>query len=161
MLLRELDPAHRSLGGQGDPGWTLPRHHGPRPGVQLAGRWKNAVRRRVARAGGGACALKGCGRPEVNAAKGGPKAVLLDAEAPASSRKMWPRPRAWRPANWPVPDRFEPVRLPKPCACCLARDWITMGERAQQRPKGGSVLMVDPQSPASLLTGPCADLQQG
>jgi regulator of protease activity HflC (stomatin/prohibitin superfamily) len=32
----------------------------------------------------------------------------------------------------------------------LARDWMTMGQEMASA-KGGSVLMVDPQSPASLL----------
>jgi hypothetical protein len=33
----------------------------------------------------------------------------------------------------------------------LAKDWMAMGQELGKAP-GGSVLMVDPQSPASLLT---------
>ena len=33
----------------------------------------------------------------------------------------------------------------------LAKDWIAMGEQLSKAP-GGSVLLVDPQSPAALLT---------
>jgi hypothetical protein len=41
----------------------------------------------------------------------------------------------------------------------LARDWMAMGQEMAQA-KGGSVLMVDPQSPASLLAA-LRDLQGG
>ncbi|MFM8524351.1 MAG: hypothetical protein ACKOCM_01815, partial [Cyanobacteriota bacterium] len=41
----------------------------------------------------------------------------------------------------------------------LAKDWMAMGQQMSQAP-GGSVLLVDPQSPASLLTA-LRDLQGG
>ena len=51
------------------------------------------------------------------------------------------------------PEAEEAVRL------MLAEDWMAMGQRMADSP-AGSVLMVDPQSPASLLTA-LRQFQQG
>ncbi|MEB3307877.1 MAG: stomatin-like protein [Cyanobacteriota bacterium] len=97
---------------------------------------------------------------QVNAAKGRAEALVLDArakqealllEADAQSRQQVLLANARAEAGRQLaeliqtgPAGAESLRL------LLARDWMTMGQAMSQAP-GGSVLMVDPQSPASLL----------
>lgn len=98
---------------------------------------------------------------QVNAAKGRAEALVLDArakqealllEAEAQSKQQVLLAQARAAAASELaraiesnPAAAESLRL------LLARDWMTMGQQMSQAP-GGSVLMVDPQSPASLLT---------
>jgi regulator of protease activity HflC (stomatin/prohibitin superfamily) len=97
---------------------------------------------------------------QVNAAKGRAEALVLDArakqealllEAEAQSKQQVllanARAEAARQLAEVIqanPAAAESLRL------LLARDWMAMGQAMSQAP-GGSVLMVDPQSPASLL----------
>jgi regulator of protease activity HflC (stomatin/prohibitin superfamily) len=97
----------------------------------------------------------------VNAAKGRAEALVLDAkaqqealllasEAQAQQQKVLAIARAEAAAELARvieahPAAAEGLRL------LLAMDWTSMGKEMAKTP-GGSVLMVDPQSPASLLT---------
>ena len=106
---------------------------------------------------------------QLNAARGRAEALVLDArakqqalvmeaEAQAQQQALLAQARAdaatrLAEAMQANPQATEAIRL------LLARDWMTMGEAMAQAP-GGSVLMVDPQSPASLLTA-LRGLQQG
>jgi regulator of protease activity HflC (stomatin/prohibitin superfamily) len=97
---------------------------------------------------------------QVNAAKGRAEALVLDArakqealllEAEAQSKQQVllanARAEAARQLAEVIqanPAAAQSLRL------LLARDWMAMGQAMSQAP-GGSVLMVDPQSPASLL----------
>ena len=74
-----------------------------------------------------------------------PQALLAQARADAATRLA--------EAIGGNPAAAEALRL------LLASDWMAMGEQMAQAP-GGSVLMVDPQSPAALLTA-LRNLQQG
>jgi regulator of protease activity HflC (stomatin/prohibitin superfamily) len=74
----------------------------------------------------------------------------MEAEAQAQQQALLAQARAdaatrLAEAMQANPQATEAIRL------LLARDWMAMGEAMAQAP-GGSVLMVDPQSPASLLT---------
>ena len=85
------------------------------------------------------------------------RAVVIDAEASAQQQKLLAEARGQAATTLADvlqkhPTAAEALRL------LLAKDWMTMGEQLAQA-KGGSVLMVDPQSPASLLTA-LKDLQQ-
>ena len=85
------------------------------------------------------------------------RAVVIDAEASAQQQRLLAEARGQAAATLAEvlqrhPTAAEALRL------LLAKDWMTMGEQLAQA-KGGSVLMVDPQSPASLLTA-LKDLQQ-
>ena len=98
---------------------------------------------------------------QLNAARGRAEALVLDArakqqalvmeaEAQAQQQALLAQARAdaatrLAEAMQANPQATEAIRL------LLARDWMAMGEAMAQAP-GGSVLMVDPQSPASLLT---------
>ena len=98
---------------------------------------------------------------QVNAARGRAEALVLDAkakqealllEAEAQSRQQVLLAQAKAAAAQELartiethPAAGESLRL------LLARDWMAMGQQMSTAP-GGSVLMVDPQSPASLLT---------
>ena len=98
---------------------------------------------------------------QVNAARGRVEALVLDAkakqealllEAEAQSRQQVLLAQAKAAAAQELartiethPAAGESLRL------LLARDWMAMGQQMSTAP-GGSVLMVDPQSPASLLT---------
>ncbi|MFM7548618.1 MAG: SPFH domain-containing protein [Cyanobacteriota bacterium] len=98
---------------------------------------------------------------QVNAARGRAEALVLDAkakqealllEAEAQSKQQVLLAKARAEAARELaqlletsPAAGESLRL------LLARDWMAMGQQMSQAP-GGSVLMVDPQSPASLLT---------
>ncbi|MCH9713990.1 MAG: paraslipin [Cyanobacteria bacterium] len=106
---------------------------------------------------------------QLNAARGRAEALVLDArakqqalvmeaEAQAQQQALLAQARAdaatrLAEAMQANPQATEAIRL------LLARDWMAMGEAMAQAP-GGSVLMVDPQSPASLLTA-LRGLQQG
>ena len=95
---------------------------------------------------------------QVNAARGRAEALLLDAEAQAKQQTLLAQARAdaatrLAEAIGGNPAAAEALRL------LLASDWMAMGEQMVQAP-GGSVLMVDPQSPAALLTA-LRNLQQG
>nr|WP_199289305.1 stomatin-like protein [Cyanobium sp. FACHB-13342] len=95
---------------------------------------------------------------QVNAARGRAEALLLDAEAQAKQQTLLAQARAdaatrLAEAIGGNPAAAEALRL------LLASDWMAMGEQMAQAP-GGSVLMVDPQSPAALLTA-LRNLQQG
>ena len=82
-------------------------------------------------------------------AKAKQEALLLEAEAQAQQQRLLAKARAEAAAELAGaieahPAGAEGLRL------LLARDWMTMGQE-MARAQGGSVLMVDPQSPASLL----------
>ena len=75
--------------------------------------------------------------------------MLLDAEAQAKQQGLLAEAksdaaRVLAQALAESPEAEEAVRL------MLAEDWMAMGQRMADSP-AGSVLMVDPQSPASLL----------
>jgi len=77
------------------------------------------------------------------------EALLLEAEAQAKQQLLLARARAEAAAELAKameshPAAAESLRL------LLARDWMAMGQEMAHA-KGGTVLMVDPQSPASLL----------
>ncbi|MXZ84020.1 MAG: paraslipin [Synechococcus sp. SB0666_bin_14] len=85
------------------------------------------------------------------------KAVVIDAEATAQQQKLLAEARGQAAATLAEvlerhPTAAEALRL------LLAKDWMTMGEQLAHA-KAGSVLMVDPQSPGSLLAA-LKDLQQ-
>ena len=85
------------------------------------------------------------------------RAVVIDAEATAQQQKLLAEARGQAAAILAAvlekhPTAAEALRL------LLAKDWMTMGEQLAQA-KAGSVLMVDPQSPGSLLAA-LKDLQQ-
>jgi regulator of protease activity HflC (stomatin/prohibitin superfamily) len=87
---------------------------------------------------------------ELNAARRRAQALLLQAEAEAKQQSLQAEARAAAAtclarAIAADPAAAEALRL------LLARDWMEMGEQLAHA-KGGTVLMVDPQSPASLLT---------
>ena len=95
---------------------------------------------------------------QVNAARGRAEALLLDAEAQAKQQTLLAQARAdaasrLAEAMQANPQAAEAMRL------LLAGDWMAMGEQMAHAP-GGSVLMVDPLSPAALLTA-LRGLQQG
>jgi regulator of protease activity HflC (stomatin/prohibitin superfamily) len=82
-------------------------------------------------------------------AKAKQEALLLEAEAQAKQQGMLALARAEAAKELAAaieghPAAAESLRL------LLARDWMAMGQQMAQAP-GGTVLMVDPQSPASLL----------
>jgi regulator of protease activity HflC (stomatin/prohibitin superfamily) len=82
-------------------------------------------------------------------AKAKQEALLLEAEAQAKQQTLLAQARAEAASELAGaieahPAAAESLRL------LLARDWMAMGQQMAQSP-GGSVLMVDPQSPASLL----------
>ncbi len=155
MLLRELDQAT-------DP-WGIKvtrvelRDIKPTVGVQQAME-KQMTAEREKRA----AVLRSEGEREsqVNAARGRAEALVLDArarqeallleaDAQAKQQLLLARARAEAAAELAKameahPAAAESLRL------LLARDWMAMGQEMAHA-KGGSVLMVDPQSPASLL----------
>ncbi|QPN64411.1 SPFH domain-containing protein [Synechococcus sp. CBW1004] len=82
-------------------------------------------------------------------AKAKQEALLLEADAQAKQQTLLAKARAEAAAELArvlesQPGAAEGLRL------LLARDWMAMGQE-MARAQGGSVLMVDPQSPASLL----------
>lgn len=155
MLLRELDQAT-------DP-WGVKvtrvelRDIQPSRGVQQAMEQQMTAEREKR-----AAILRSEGEREsqVNAARGRAEALVLDArakqealllEADAQARQQTLLAKARAEAAAELarvlesqPGAAESLRL------LLARDWMAMGQE-MARAQGGSVLMVDPQSPASLL----------
>ena len=94
-------------------------------------------------------AAKGRAEALVLDAKAKQEAVMLDADAQAKQQLLLAKARADSAAQLAAvidshPAAAEGLRL------LLAKDWMAMGQ-AMAASKGGSVLMVDPQSPASLL----------
>jgi len=82
-------------------------------------------------------------------AKAKQEALLLEADAQAKQQLLLAQARANAAKELAAviethPAAAESLRL------LLAKDWMAMGEKLGQAP-AGSVLMVDPQSPASLL----------
>jgi regulator of protease activity HflC (stomatin/prohibitin superfamily) len=82
-------------------------------------------------------------------AKAKQEAVLLDADAQAKQQLLLAKARADSATQLAAvieahPAAAESLRL------LLAKDWMAMGQQMAAA-QGGSVLMVDPQSPASLL----------
>ena len=82
-------------------------------------------------------------------AKAKQEALLLEADAQAKQQVLLAQARAASAKELAAvieahPAAAEGLRL------LLAKDWMTMGEKLGNAP-AGSVLMVDPQSPASLL----------
>jgi len=82
-------------------------------------------------------------------AKAKQEALLLEADAQAKQQLLLAQARAASAKELAAvieahPAAAEGLRL------LLAKDWMTMGEKLGNSP-AGSVLMVDPQSPASLL----------
>ena len=83
-------------------------------------------------------------------AKAKQEALLLEAEAQAKHQELLAQARADAATRLATvmqshPQASEAIRL------LLAGDWMAMGESMANAP-AGSVLMVDPQSPAALLT---------
>jgi regulator of protease activity HflC (stomatin/prohibitin superfamily) len=94
-------------------------------------------------------AAKGRAEALVLDAKAKQEALLLEADAQAQQQTVLAKARAGAAAELAAaieahPAAAESLRL------LLARDWMTMGQE-MAKAQGGSVLMVDPQSPASLL----------
>ncbi|MGB5240889.1 MAG: SPFH domain-containing protein [Prochlorococcaceae cyanobacterium] len=103
-------------------------------------------------------AAKGRAEALVLDAKAQQEALLLDAEAQAKQQEMLAMARGRAAAELArlidaSPSGSEALRL------LLAQDWMAMGEELSKAP-GGSVLMVDPQSPAALLAA-LRGLQKG
>ena len=104
----------------------------------------------------------------VNAARGRAEALVLDAkakqqalvmeaEAQAKQQALLAQARADAAMRLATAIETNP-RAAEAMRLLLAGDWMAMGEQMASAP-GGSVLMVDPQSPAALLTA-LRDLQQ-
>ena len=104
----------------------------------------------------------------VNAARGRAEALVLDAkakqqalvmeaEAQAKQQALLAQARADAATRLATAIETNP-RAAEAMRLLLAGDWMAMGEQMASAP-GGSVLMVDPQSPAALLTA-LRDLQQ-
>ncbi|MCP9817892.1 SPFH/Band 7/PHB domain protein [Synechococcus sp. Cruz-9H2] len=164
MLLKELDQAT-------DP-WGVKvtrvelRDIMPSQGVQQAMEQQMTAEREKRAA---VLRSEGLRESEVNAAKGRAEALvldakaqqealLLDAEAQAKQQEMLAMARGRAAAELArlidaSPSGSEALRL------LLAQDWMAMGEELGKAP-GGSVLMVDPQSPAALLAA-LRGLQKG
>ena len=92
-----------------------------------------------------------CGRAEalVLDAKAQKEALLLEAEAQSNQQEVLAEAKAkaglvMADALKANPKTAEAMRL------MLAKDWMVMGEQLAEAP-GGSVLMVDPQSPAAFV----------
>jgi regulator of protease activity HflC (stomatin/prohibitin superfamily) len=94
-------------------------------------------------------AARGRAEALVLEAKAKQEALVLEAQAQAQQQALLAGARAdaatrLAQAMQANPEASEAIRL------LLAGDWMAMGE-AMARAPGGSVLMVDPQSPAALL----------
>jgi regulator of protease activity HflC (stomatin/prohibitin superfamily) len=155
VLLKELDDATDPWGVKVTRVELRDIH--PSPGVQQAMEQQMTAEREKR-----AAILRSEGEKEsqVNAARGRAEALVLDAkakqeallleaEAQAQQQRLLAKARAEAAAELAAaieanPAAAEGLRL------LLAKDWMAMGQEMAQA-KGGSVLMVDPQSPASLL----------
>ena len=156
VLLKELDQATDPWGVKVTRVELRDIH--PSPGVQQAMEQQMTAEREKR-----AAILRSEGEKEsqLNAARGRAEALVLDAkakqealvleaEAQAQQQILLARARAdaatrLAEAMQANPEASEAIRL------LLAGDWMAMGETMARAP-GGSVLMVDPLSPASLLT---------
>jgi regulator of protease activity HflC (stomatin/prohibitin superfamily) len=106
---------------------------------------------------------------QLNAAKGRAEAMVLDAKAKQEALVLEAQAQAQQQALLAQARADAATRLAEALAASpqaaeamrllLAGDWMAMGEQMASAP-GGSVLMVDPQSPAALLTA-LRDLQKG
>lgn len=156
LLLRELDQAT-------DP-WGVKvtrvemRDIVPSPGVQQAMEMQMSAEREKR-----AAILRSEGEKEaqLNAARGRAEALVFDAQAQKEALVLGAQAQAEQQKLLAVaraeaagelaqlierhPAGGEALRL------LLAKDWMGLGQELAKAP-GGSVLMVDPQSPASLLT---------
>jgi regulator of protease activity HflC (stomatin/prohibitin superfamily) len=83
-------------------------------------------------------------------AKAKQEALLLEADAQARQQTVLAKARAEAAAELARVISAEPAAA-ESLRLLLAKDWMAMGQEMARSP-GGSVLMVDPQSPASLLT---------
>jgi len=155
-LLRELDQAT-------DP-WGVKvtrvemRDIKPSSGVQQAMEQQMTAERQKR-----AAILRSEGEKEsqLNAARGRAEALVLDAKAKQEALIMEAQAQSQQQALLAQARADAATRLAEAMQAnpeateaillLLARDWMAMGEAMAQAP-GGSVLMVDPQSPASLLT---------
>jgi regulator of protease activity HflC (stomatin/prohibitin superfamily) len=155
VLLKELDQATDPWGVKVTRVELRDIH--PSPGVQQAMEQQMTAEREKR-----AAILRSEGEKEsqLNAAKGRAEALVLDAkakqealvleaQAQAQQQSLLAQARAeaatrLAEAMQANPEASEAILL------LLARDWMAMGE-AMARAPGGSVLMLDPQSPASLL----------
>ena len=155
VLLKELDQATDPWGVKVTRVELRDIH--PSPGVQQAMEQQMTAEREKR-----AAILRSEGEREsqLNAARGRAEALVLDAraklealvleaEAQAKQQALLAQARAdaatrLAEAIQASPAAAEAMRL------LLAGDWMAMGE-AMAQAKGGSVLMVDPQSPAALL----------
>ena len=164
VLLKELDQATDPWGVKVTRVELRDIH--PSPGVQQAMEQQMTAEREKR-----AAILRSEGEKEslLNAARGRAEALVLDArakqealvleaQAQAQQQTLLAQARAdaaiqLAEAMQANPEASEAIRL------LLARDWMAMGEAMAQAP-GGSVLMVDPQSPASLLAA-LRGMQQG
>jgi regulator of protease activity HflC (stomatin/prohibitin superfamily) len=163
-LLRELDQATDPWGVKVTRVELRDIH--PSPGVQQAMEQQMTAEREKR-----AAILRSEGEKEsqLNAARGRAEALVLDAKAKQEALVLEAQAQAQQQgllaqaradaairlaeAMQANPEASEAIRL------LLARDWMAMGEAMAQAP-GGSVLMVDPQSPASLLAA-LRGMQQG
>ena len=163
-LLRELDQATDPWGVKVTRVELRDIH--PSPGVQQAMEQQMTAERQKR-----AAILRSEGEKEsqLNAARGRAEALVLDAKAKQEALVLEAQAQAQQQgllaqaradaairlaeAMQANPEASEAIRL------LLARDWMAMGEAMAQAP-GGSVLMVDPQSPASLLAA-LRGMQQG
>ena len=91
-------------------------------------------------------------------AKARQEALLLEAEAQARQQVLLAQARAAAARELAAAIETQPAAA-ESLRLLLAKDWMAMGQQMSQAP-GGSVLLVDPQSPASLLTA-LRDLQGG
>jgi len=164
VLLKELDQATDPWGVKVTRVELRDIH--PSPGVQQAMEQQMTAEREKR-----AAILRSEGEREsqLNAARGRAEALVLDArakqealvleaEAQAKQQALLAQARAdaatrLAEAIQASPAAAEAMRL------LLAGDWMAMGE-AMAQAKGGSVLMVDPQSPAALLAA-LRGVQQG
>ena len=75
--------------------------------------------------------------------------LLLEADAQAKQQLLLAQARAEAAKELAAAIEANPAAA-ESLRRLLARDWMAMGQE-MARAQGGSVLMVDPQSPASLL----------
>jgi regulator of protease activity HflC (stomatin/prohibitin superfamily) len=145
VLLKELDQATDPWGVKVTRVELRDIH--PSPGVQQAMEQQMTAEREKR-----AAILRSEGEKEsqLNAARGRAEALVMEAQAQAQQQALLAQARAdaalrLAEAMQAQPQAAEAIRL------LLAGDWMAMGEAMAQAP-AGSVLMVDPQSPAALLT---------
>jgi regulator of protease activity HflC (stomatin/prohibitin superfamily) len=155
VLLKELDQATDPWGVKVTRVELRDIH--PSPGVQQAMEQQMTAEREKR-----AAILRSEGEKEsqLNAARGRAEALVLDAKAKQEALVLEAQAQAQQQsllaeARAEAATRLAEAMQANPEASeaillLLARDWMAMGE-AMARAPGGSVLMLDPQSPASLL----------